>query len=660
MTIVVVNQAGGADFANLQTAINAAPATLTEPYEIHLVPGTYAGDIVIPARVGESFNNFIKITHTPGNAADAFGGGSGAHILGNSGGHANTINGGFVWYQGVAVTLDSISGASDEAFRVNNNRLLIQACFIEATNNHIQQDGVYFGSGNSKTVTLVNTVIRKFGRAAIHIQKTVQTVAGDYTIESYHNTIVDCGINLDIGVASRAVGSVIFDTSISNAGSLIPSDLNATFTGYNNVVANVLGFHNGIQADAVDTTAMELRNFSRSTAIVSPGTISWAGRGNSSQQDASVESKLGALNNYGLASLVDVVPVSGENILVSDYANGDFSVAGENAFTVTQFGVQIPAPSDPRVDLTVDITGLSRPPIGTIGAFQADIAPADGDAPIITNKGTAPTTATIGVAYTHTVTASDADSNFADLIYSIVAAPPGAAIDAATGEFTYTPTAPGGFDYTIAVSDELGLSDQETIIITVADSILPSNITDLVAVGVSPTDIRLTFTAPGDDGNVGAAASYQMRYSSTPIFTLDAWDNATVLVNSFVPQLPGTAESLIVNELSGGGQLHFNVRAVDDADNLAALSNASPDAAFLLPLTPGNLQSVVNGPDTIIHAWNPVPGASAYRLRGSASSPVTAGDPIIADNIQDTTYTETGLDANVTVYRAVSAITNNN
>jgi len=75
MTIVVVNQAGGADFTDLQTAIDAAPTTLTEVYEIQLVPGTYVGDLVIPSRAGESFTNCIKITHTSGNAATDFGGG---------------------------------------------------------------------------------------------------------------------------------------------------------------------------------------------------------------------------------------------------------------------------------------------------------------------------------------------------------------------------------------------------------------------------------------------------------------------------------------------------------------------------------------------------------------------------------------------------------
>jgi len=365
MTIVVVNQSGGADFTDLQVAIDAAPATLTEVYEIQLVPGTYVGDIVVPTRAGESFTNYIKITHTPGNGATAFSGGSGAHILGNSGGHANTVNGGFVWYQGVAVTLDTTVGNSDETFRVVGDNALFQACFIDAANVQNSQDGFYLGGGDLQRATISNCVVRGFARSAFHMQRRNRTVVGNFIYELYHNTIVDCGIEV-----SGAAGSVMLDVTYLTSSGLTASDVVGEAVAYNNIVANVIGYNSTTSLGRVDTTSRAWRDASQISGPQTVGTIIWTGQGNTSHQDNSVENKLGAVNNFGLSTLVDVDPAAGENIYVTNYLSGDFSIAGENIFTVTQNGVSVPNPTDPRVDLTVDIVGATRQAIGTIGAFE--------------------------------------------------------------------------------------------------------------------------------------------------------------------------------------------------------------------------------------------------------------------------------------------------
>jgi len=365
MTIVVVNQAGGADFTSLQAAINAAPATLTEVYEIQLEPGNYVGDLIIPTRLSESYNNCINITHTPGNRATAFGGGTGAHILGNSGGHANTVNGGFVWYQGVAVTLDTTNGNSDEAFRVVRDNTLFQSCFIDAVNIQNAQDGFYLGGAALQRATISSCVIRGFYRAALHIQRRNRTVVSNFIYELYHNTIVDCGVG-----PTGSVAGVMLDVTFTNASGLTAADVSGEAISYNNVVANVAGYNSNVLANRPDTEALAWRNFSRTLSGENGGTIIWTGQGNTSHQDNSVEEKFGVTDNYGLTTLVDVEPTSGENIYVTDYLGGDFSIAGENAFTVSQSGVSVPITGDARTDLTVDITGSQRPEIGTIGAFQ--------------------------------------------------------------------------------------------------------------------------------------------------------------------------------------------------------------------------------------------------------------------------------------------------
>jgi len=295
---------------------------------------------------------------------------------------------------------------------------------------------------------------------------------------------------------------------------------------------------------------------------------------------------------------------------------------------------------------------------GAIGTQSFTLSVANiNDAPIITNKGTAPTAAVVGVEYTHNITASDVDNTAGELTLSLVSGP--VALDIATGIITYTPSLVADFSYVYRVTD-LGFDfDEETVSVTVSDTVAPNVIADLVAVGVSSTDIRLTFTAPGDDDVLGTATVYEIRYANTPIFTQADWDAATQSANNFTPQSVGNAESFVVAGFAGSGQFHFNVRALDDAGNLGALSNANPVAAFLLPSIPGNVQGVVTGPDEITWAWNTVPGAEFYRLLGDTQPNLDANSPVIADNLLAPPYIETGLTPNVMVYRAVVAVTNN-
>jgi len=371
MTIVVVNQAGGADFTDLQTAIDAAPATLTEIYEIRLEPGDYNGDIVVPARSGESVNNYIKITHTPGNHATGFG--LGTHITSSDGGHTNTINGNFVVYEGISITNASISGNSDEAFRLLGTELLLQRCFVDAENEIRQQDAVYFGGPGDQAVTLSNCAIRGFSRSSVNIQRRSKTIASIYDLDLFHNTFIDNGIQ---ATNEDDCGGVSIDVTRNPSANLPISAVVANINAYNNIVINTQGFNTRANADTtIDVLAMEWRNLSGADSNEELATYNWTGGGNVSGQDDSAQDKFGVADNFVNIGLVDTAPVSGENVFVTDIAANDYSIAGENANTITQNGISIPTPADPRVELAVDILGNVRSAIGTIGAFQFGTSP---------------------------------------------------------------------------------------------------------------------------------------------------------------------------------------------------------------------------------------------------------------------------------------------
>ena len=73
----------------------------------------------------------------------------------------------------------------------------------------------------------------------------------------------------------------------------------------------------------------------------------------------------------------------------------------------------------------------------------------------------------------------------------------------------------------------------------------------------------LTWTAPGDDGNVGTATEYDLRASETPVTALE-WDLATPIEGEPVPSVAGTQEAYYY---------YLALKTVDEAGNWSGLSN---------------------------------------------------------------------------------------
>jgi len=83
--------------------------------------------------------------------------------------------------------------------------------------------------------------------------------------------------------------------------------------------------------------------------------------------------------------------------------------------------------------------------------------------------------------------------------------------------------------------------------------------------------VTLSFTAPGDDGVVGTAAEYDLRWSNAPI---DAGNfNGANPLATDPPQVSGTIETTTINGLPSG-TLYFAVKARDEvASNWSGISN---------------------------------------------------------------------------------------
>jgi hypothetical protein len=85
---------------------------------------------------------------------------------------------------------------------------------------------------------------------------------------------------------------------------------------------------------------------------------------------------------------------------------------------------------------------------------------------------------------------------------------------------------------------------------------------------------KLQWTAPGDDGHVGRARAYMLRYSTLPITSAN-FDGATMVVTASRPQPAGSRESFTVHGLTSDTRYYFALKAMDDAGNWSALSNVA-------------------------------------------------------------------------------------
>jgi hypothetical protein len=108
--------------------------------------------------------------------------------------------------------------------------------------------------------------------------------------------------------------------------------------------------------------------------------------------------------------------------------------------------------------------------------------------------------------------------------------------------------------------------------VTLQDTSAPSAIGDLAVQTTGWNGAVLSFTAPGGNGSSGRAAFYQVRVTTGPLNSSN-WYQLPSTPPYIRPQVTGTAEHILLNELASGGNYNAAVRAVDSAGNAAPISN---------------------------------------------------------------------------------------
>lgn len=91
----------------------------------------------------------------------------------------------------------------------------------------------------------------------------------------------------------------------------------------------------------------------------------------------------------------------------------------------------------------------------------------------------------------------------------------------------------------------------------------------------SASSVTLQWTAPGDDGNVGTAAAYDIAYSTDSALLVNNFASANHLADPPTPEIAGTIQTATVTGLEEGLRYYFALKAVDEAGNWSGLSNVA-------------------------------------------------------------------------------------
>lgn len=85
--------------------------------------------------------------------------------------------------------------------------------------------------------------------------------------------------------------------------------------------------------------------------------------------------------------------------------------------------------------------------------------------------------------------------------------------------------------------------------------------------------VKLTWTAPGEDGSFGTATAYDVRYMEGGTISEANWASATQYLDEPAPTSAGTSQCMVVEELSGCTQYSFAVKTQDASGQWSAISN---------------------------------------------------------------------------------------
>jgi hypothetical protein len=196
-------------------------------------------------------------------------------------------------------------------------------------------------------------------------------------------------------------------------------------------------------------------------------------------------------------------------------------------------------------------------------------------------------------------------------------------------------------DVTNNISPLSNIATGSTLPVSPPDTNAPAAVTNLIVSVVTSNTVTLTWTAPGDDGTNGTAASYDVRYRTNAI-TSNNWASSTLATGEPAPLLAGTTQSFNINGLTPDRTYYFAIRASDESNNVSQLSNvasaSTPPLDTTAPAGVTNLLVSIVSSNTVTLSWT-APGddgtngiATSYDVRWRTNF-ITAGNWATASQV---------------------------
>jgi hypothetical protein len=147
-----------------------------------------------------------------------------------------------------------------------------------------------------------------------------------------------------------------------------------------------------------------------------------------------------------------------------------------------------------------------------------------------------------------------------------------------------------------------------------------------LAQGVPRDSLRLRWTAPGDDGRLGAAVRYEVRMATVPVLTEVDFALAVPLDGVPTPLPASSPQTMWVRGIERARTYWFAVRAQDEAGNWSGLSNVLRWDGVLdqsPPNAPAGVGATLDAPTKTVRViWQPNAEGdlAGYYIHRSASA----------------------------------------
>lgn len=138
-------------------------------------------------------------------------------------------------------------------------------------------------------------------------------------------------------------------------------------------------------------------------------------------------------------------------------------------------------------------------------------------------------------------------------------------------------------DYYYQAGNQGWFIDQLQIL--VADVTPPDAIGDLNAANPTLTEIELSWTTPFDDDVSGVTASFDLRFSTSPINGTN-FSSANTVTGEPNPDVEGTQHNVLLTGLTEDTTYFFAIVTTDIAGNVSAVSNVASIATLAPPPPP--------------------------------------------------------------------------